>query len=219
MRAGLVAVTIFLAGGGLLQGCDGGAIGQGPIELSPAVQAAYDKYLHAGEPGAFVIGERGTYYSYCQSTGCRPGDVQVAMRLCRSEGDEDCRIYDVGGRVVWRQDLPAPAGVRTAAARDTSVSAAVQTERDRNAAKVDCTRKLQGSLSAELRTELAADLAVKESRGPWTFCDLFVEGVASGKVSKQALAALRAGPVDAAMLRRLVDLVRPSGGRPKVAAG
>lgn len=219
MRAGLVTVTIFLAGCGLLQGCDGGAIGQGPIELSPAVQAHYDEYLHSTKPGAFVLSEGGSFWSYCPSTDCRPGDVQLAMRLCRSKGNEDCKIYDVGGRVVWRQDLPAPAGVPTAAARDTTVSAEVQAGRDRNAAKVDCARQLKGALSTELRAQLAAELAVKESRGPWTLCDLLVEGVASGKVTAQSVAELRAGPMDAAMLRRLVDLVRPVGGEPKVAAG
>ena len=214
MRSGLAAAPLFLAGCALLQGCGGDAIGQGPIVLSPAVQAHYDEYLHSTKPGAFVLSEGGSFWSYCASTDCRPGDVQLAMRLCRSNGNDDCKVYDVGGRVVWRQDLPAPARTPKAVARDTTVSAAVQAERDRNAAKVDCTKQLEGMLTAALRAQLAADLGVKQSRGPWTFCDLLVDGVASGKVTAESVTELRQEPVNAATLRRLVDLVRPVIGTP-----
>ena len=214
MRVRLAAIALLLAGCGVMQGCNTTPVGQGPIRFGPKLQASYDEYLQRVGPGAFVIGKRGAYYSYCPETGCVPGLVSLAMQLCHRHDDTDCRLYAVGTQVVWRRDLPAPAEADPVAV-DTTVSADLQAERQRNAAKVDCARQLKGTLSAELQAQLAAALAVKESRGPWTFCDLMVDGVASGKVTEESMAELRQGPVDAAMLNRLVGLVRPAAGTPK----
>ena len=150
MRVRLAAMALLLAGGGVMQGCNTTPVGQGPIEFGPKMQASYDEYLRRVGPGAFVIGKRGGYYSYCTETGCVPGAVSQAMQLCRRHGDTDCRLYAVGGQVVWRRDLPAPDEADPVAV-DTTVSADLQAERQRNAAKVDCARQLKGTLSAELQ--------------------------------------------------------------------
>ena len=215
MRRGLAAVAMMLGCCAALQGCGTTPVGQGPITFGPKAQANYDEYRRRVGPGAFVVGERGTYYSYCEQTTCAPGEISLATQLCRRNGDTDCRLYDVGGRVVWRRDLPAAAtgaGTGTVAGAGTGISAEVRTERARNAAKVDCSRALKPRLSPAFDAELATTLAVKPSRVPWTFCDRLVEAVASGQVPERELTALASEPLDEAAIRRLAQQLRPAGG-------
>jgi hypothetical protein len=202
-------MAILLACCGAMRGCGGTPVGQGPIEFGPKMQASYDQYLRRVGPGAFVVGRRGGYYSYCPETGCVPGMVSLAMQLCRRNGDTDCRLYDVGGQVVWRRDLPVP-GPGTG----TAISAEVQTERDRNAAKVDCSRQLKSRLPAALNAQLAATLAVKESRVAWTFCDRLVEAVAGGTMPVNSLTDLAGDPLDEAEIGRLAAWLRPAEAAP-----
>ena len=167
------------------------------------MQAHYEQYRQSVGPGAFVVGKKGAYYSYCQETDCVPGSIASAMQLCHRAQDPDCRLYAVGGQVVWRSDLPGPA-------TGTPVTAEVQTERDRNAAKVDCSRALKARLPAELNAQLATTLAVKPSRVPWEFCDRLVEAVASGMVPARALTDLGSDPLDQAELRSLAVQFGPA---------
>ena len=144
MRRGLMARAIPLAVCGTLAGCGSTPVGQGPITFSPKVQAHYEQYRQSVGPGAFVVGAKGAYYSYCQETDCVPGSIASAMQLCHRAQDPDCRLYAVGGQVVWRTDLPGPA-------KGTAVTAEVQTLRDRNATTVahpassQCRRRASGS--------------------------------------------------------------------------
>ena len=203
MRRGSLAGAILLACCGALSGCSSTPVGQGPITFSPKMQAHYEQYRQSVGPGAFVVGKKGAYYSYCQETDCVPGSIASAMQLCHRAQDPDCRLYAVGGQVVWRSDLPGPA-------TGTPVTAEVQTERDRNAAKVDCSRALKARLPAELNAQLAATLAVKASRVPWEFCDRLVEAVASGTVPARALTDLGGDPLDQAELRSLAVQLGPA---------
>ena len=175
----------------------------GPITFGPTVQAQYDQYRQRMGPGAFVVDAQGSYYSYCDGMDCVPGAIATAMRLCRRHGDPDCQLYDVGGRVVWRRDLPGPATGKP-------VTAELQTVQGRNSAKVDCSRALKGRLPAELNAQLAATLAVKASRVPWEFCDRLVEAVASGTVPARALTDLGGDPLDQAELRSLAVQLGPA---------
>ena len=91
-------------------GCADPHVGTGPIEFSPRAQATYDAYRATVGPGAFVINRSGgTFYTYCESTACRGGTVSKALQMCRSAEGGECYVYDIGGQIVWRRDLAAPA--------------------------------------------------------------------------------------------------------------
>ncbi len=113
-----------------------------------------------------------------------------------------------GARTCRRRHRPRV----TASGTGTAITAEVQTERARNAVKVDCSRALKPRLSPALDAELATTLAVKPSRVPWTFCDRLVEAVASGQVPQRELTALGSEPLDEAAIRRLALQLRPAGG-------
>ena len=203
MRRILTSMAFLVGCCGLLPGCTTSPVGQGPIEFGPKMQANYDQYRQRVGPGAFVVGKRGSYYSYCTETDCVPGAISLAMQLCHRHGDTDCRLYDIGGRVVWRRDLPGPAS-------GTAISTDVQTERDRNAAKVDCSRQLKDRLPAALNAQLAATLAVKDSQGGLDF--LRPAGRGGGRRADSGALADRAEwrPADEAEIKSLADQLRPA---------
>ena len=130
-----------------LAGCADQPIGQGPIKFTPKMQAQYDQYRQSTTPGAFVVTKQGsTFYSYCDSLDCRTGATSMAMRLCRQRDVGECFVYDIGGRVVWREDLPPSMSAEP-------VEAAMATERGRNALKVDCSDQVKATMPPTFRAE------------------------------------------------------------------
>jgi hypothetical protein len=86
-----------------LAACSNYPIGSGPIELGPRGQAFYDQYRRSGKPIAFVINKRGqAFTSYCAQMDCRGGSVASTLQRCRQAQGGDCYVYDIGGKVVWR---------------------------------------------------------------------------------------------------------------------
>lgn len=105
-----MAVLAVLPAAALLSGClVKSQVGQGPITLSPRVEALYQRYLAEDEPMAFAVtadGQRGGY-SYCSDRyGCRGTERTLAVRSCQRTTDKPCYIYDHMGEVIWRKDLP-----------------------------------------------------------------------------------------------------------------
>ena len=185
-----------------LAGCADQPIGQGPIKFTPKMQAQYDQYRQSTTPGAFVVTKQGsTFYSYCDSLDCRTGATSMAMRLCRQRDVGECFVYDVGGHVVWREDLPPSMSAEP-------VEAAMATERGRNALKVDCSDQVKATMPATFRARLVTVLGVKDSRVPWTFCDRLVEGVASRQITTQEFLDAQQGRADEPTLSRLIDQMR-----------
>ena len=102
--AALLAALV-LAGCGLPS-----SYGSGPIRLAPEIQAAYDKYRKMPSPGAFAVSRDGTAAgeSYCPvGIDCRGNSISMALESCRRSGKE-CFLYDVAGRIVWRDATPGP---------------------------------------------------------------------------------------------------------------
>ena len=93
---------------GALAACAGSNIGSGPISLSPGTRAAYARYLGFNRPLAFAVSAdgRASGAAYCRGGDCMGNEVATALRLCRGSGKE-CLIYDLGGRVVWRDVVPS----------------------------------------------------------------------------------------------------------------
>jgi hypothetical protein len=103
LRIGFLFVVLATA-------CTDQRVGSGPITFSPRVQAGYDEYRSTPGPGAFVVNQSGQAFSTaCASTECRGGAISQALQMCRKADGGECYIYDIGGQVVWRRDVPAPA--------------------------------------------------------------------------------------------------------------
>lgn len=86
-------------------------VGDGPVRLSPDVRAFYDSYRKGVNPLAFAVSRDGRAAGavICpEFGGCHPADeVRIALRNCRRSGGEECFIYDLNGKVVWRDaNLP-----------------------------------------------------------------------------------------------------------------
>ncbi len=181
-----------------LAGCSNMPVGQGPIQFSPKVQAAYESYRRSATPGAFVVSSQGaTFYTYCAAMDCVGGATAKAFQMCRERDVGECYLYAERGRVVWREDLPGPG--------KPGVSAEVQVQRAANARKVDCMRRVEGSLQPAQTADLASELAVKASRVPWTLCDRLVDGLADGTVTADELAAAEAGEIAPGLAARLSE--------------
>ena len=103
-------IRYFLLVGSILlvNACAEPRAGTGPIEFSPRVQAGYEEYRNTPGPGAFVVNQSGqAFATACASTACRGGAISQAFQNCRQADGGECFLYDVGGKVVWRRDLPA----------------------------------------------------------------------------------------------------------------
>ena len=86
---------------------NGGAVGSGPLTLSPDVQAYFGEYMERDNPTAFVVSTDGksASYLYCPTTadGCIPGiNTFHIIEDCekRSHG-VPCKIYAKGHSIVW----------------------------------------------------------------------------------------------------------------------
>lgn len=81
-------------------------IGDGPVRLSPDVRAFYDSYRRGVNPLAFAVSRDGRAAGavICpEFGGCQAADeAGIALRNCRRSGGEECFVYDLGGKVVWR---------------------------------------------------------------------------------------------------------------------
>ena len=80
--------------------------GEGPIEITPEVQAGYAEFQNASEPMFFAVSLDGAAYGYttCSSTApCRPaGARDGALQACELASDgEPCRIYADWRGIVW----------------------------------------------------------------------------------------------------------------------
>ncbi len=96
-----------------LTACGASYIGQGPITFSPELRTYYDQYRQRMNPGAFAVAADGSAagYTYCgEFGGCRGNEVARALQNCRQRSaGKECFIYDIGGRVVWREAASATA--------------------------------------------------------------------------------------------------------------
>ena len=103
-----VALLAILA----LAGCAlPSSYGSGPIRLAPQIEAAYEKYRSMPSPGAFAVSRDGLAAgeSYCPvGIDCRGNSISMALESCRRSGNE-CFLYDVAGRIVWRGPTLGPA--------------------------------------------------------------------------------------------------------------
>ncbi len=86
---------------------NGGAVGSGPLTLSPKAQAALRDYMKNTKPMVFVVSTDGRAYSYryCPEAydGCmRSSDTFRALENCReySRG-VPCKVYAKGHSIVW----------------------------------------------------------------------------------------------------------------------
>lgn len=205
LRWRFASITV-LTTAAMLAACGDLPVGQGPITLSPKTQAFYQQYRDSFTPGAFVITRAGSaFYTYCSGMDCQAGASREAMRMCRQRNVGDCYLYDVGGRVVWREDLPAPGNPKVA----TAVPPEVTAERGRNVLKVDCANQLRRTLSTEEQASLGAALGVKSSRAAWTYCDRLVDAEAAGRISEAELQSVSDGTAGMAELERLLDRLPP----------
>ena len=99
----VVPFAAILAVAAASASCTAPPVGQGPIRLSPRVQAYYQGYRQHMSPGAFAVSADGQEFGgmVCgEFGGCRGDDVSGALTSCRRSGKE-CFIYDIGGMVVW----------------------------------------------------------------------------------------------------------------------
>lgn len=81
-------------------------IGEGPIELSPAVQEGFTDFQRANEPLYFAISTDGETYGYITCTSpapCNPADARgTALQLCEQAANGvSCRIYADWTGVLW----------------------------------------------------------------------------------------------------------------------
>lgn len=188
--------------GAMLGGCGDLPVGQGPITLTPKTEAFYRQYRDSFTPGAFVVTREGSaFYTYCSGMDCQAGAAREAMRMCRQRNVGDCYLYDVGGRVVWREDLPAPGDPRVA----TAVAPEVAAARGRNVRKVDCSNGLRRRLSPEQQASLGASLGVKGSRAAWIYCERLVDAEAAGRITEAELQSVDDGTAGMADLERLLQ--------------
>lgn len=89
-------------------------VGTGRLTLSPQVKASFEEYKAHDSPVYFLVTESGagSYYLYCEGGfNCvnSASRMQAFDRCQRLNPDEECKIYAIGRRVVWRDaDAPRP---------------------------------------------------------------------------------------------------------------
>ncbi len=86
---------------------NGGAVGSGPLTLSPDVQAYFRAYMKESSPFIFVVstdGNMATALSCPEAyDGCmRASDTFRALEECqKNSGGVPCKIYAKGHSIVW----------------------------------------------------------------------------------------------------------------------
>lgn len=147
-----------LAASPALAACAGmSSAGSGPITLSPEVQAYYAEYRALNRPLAFAVSAdgRAAAYNYCPEGDCLGNEVNAALEGCRERSSgEECFIYDIGGRVVWRDATasaarpgtpPAAVAPARSTGRAAEVAAAGSGSGDRAGAEGDAGEKAVSS--------------------------------------------------------------------------
>ena len=103
-----IKLTAALLAGAIITGCQSTStqIGKGPVTLSPAVQATFEKY-QKGNGLSFAITEdgSGSIYYFCKDSHCRAGSPFEAVRTCNHYyGEGRCKLYAIGKEIVWQFD-------------------------------------------------------------------------------------------------------------------
>lgn len=104
LAAALVASPALAACAGM------SSAGSGPVTLSPEVRADYAEYRALNRPLAFAVSAdgRAAGYNYCPEGDCLGNEIHMALESCREQSSgEECFVYDIGGRVVWRDTTSA----------------------------------------------------------------------------------------------------------------
>ena len=109
--------TTVLAVGVIAAACQ--TAGEGPIELSAPVAAAFDKYKQVKFPEkSFAVSQDGLEYKYvwCEHAACgASGSLAAeAIHLCDQDrrrynsSDQPCRVLAIGNTVVWEGEVTVP---------------------------------------------------------------------------------------------------------------
>ena len=89
----------------VLSACQDGAVGSGPLTLSPKTQAAFEAYKNENGPIAFFVAIDGKAYGYrkCASSSCSVYDNTIqAQKLCEKHSRGlPCKIYARKRNIVW----------------------------------------------------------------------------------------------------------------------
>ena len=91
----------------VLSACQDGAVGSGPLTLSPDVQAYFRAYMKESSPIIFVVSTDGNMASdlSCPEAydGCmRLSDTSRALKNCEKySGGVPCKIYAKERNIVW----------------------------------------------------------------------------------------------------------------------
>ena len=107
MNLRLFTFVLFFS---ILSGCQstGSGIGSGPIKLSPAIHAFYQKYLARPDTFHFAVSPDGlTAGASYWPSGATPNDCEidtggVALRACNSHGRGPCKLFADGKNIVWQ---------------------------------------------------------------------------------------------------------------------
>jgi hypothetical protein len=89
-----------------------GEFGASPLTVSSGLQDAFNEYLQSAiQPQYFMVAEDGRAYgySYCDASKCYGNDFDYARDAClRVSAGVPCKIYALGGRVVWDESALQP---------------------------------------------------------------------------------------------------------------
>jgi hypothetical protein len=182
-------------------------VGSGPITLSPNVKASFEEYKARDAPIYFVVTESGlgSFYVYCEGGfNCTGSSARLhALDQCRrSHPDEECKVYAMGRRVVWREaDEEGPAPASQLSAGDRLVRDCL--EGDTPVMRIEqCSRAIA-----------SADVAQSEKRGPYYVRARAFELVGNELEAEQDYrAVLRIDPDHSAAKARLDQLIAPAAG-------
>lgn len=95
--------------------------GEGPITMTPRINAAFEKYKLGPGPEYFAVSQDGRTYgwSYCVAgiDSCRGGGLpgMIAIKACeRGSNGVPCKIYARSNWVVWKGPVKGGAGTNSA---------------------------------------------------------------------------------------------------------
>lgn len=119
--------SILAVGLAACAGPDDQRIGQGPITLSPQVEAAFEEYLTLDYPRVFAVDKAGRSAGYVfyppLSERHRPGALrQMAINECEEQSKgAPCYIYAIRREIVWKGETKQPASPTTTKDRVTDL--------------------------------------------------------------------------------------------------
>jgi hypothetical protein len=173
--------------------------GEGRITLAPRVKASFDEYTARDGPLVFVVTESGfsSFYAYCDGGVTCPGAsarIQALDECRRRNAGEDCKIYAIARRVVWR-DSEAARSTPQLSVSDRLVRACLEGESPR--VRIDkCSQAIAST-----------ELAQSQKRGPFYVRGRAYEQIGSiSDAERDYLAVLSIDPDHAAAKARLEGL-------------